>query len=104
VEVRHDEGVAIHVVPKPCAVAREGEGEASAGECAGQPSSPEKILSRTPTSLRRRKAIRRRALSREIRWSGVVGEPGMRRRFLFGNREIPRLTLAGLPPGSLSGR
>ncbi len=63
-QVRHDEGVAIHIGPKPCAVAREGGGEASAGECTGQPLSPEKILSRTPTSLRRRKAILREALER----------------------------------------
>jgi hypothetical protein len=37
VQVRCDEGVAIHIGPKPCAVTREGGGEASAGERAGQP-------------------------------------------------------------------
>ena len=37
--VRHDEGVAIRIGPEPCAVIREGVGEASAGERAGQPSS-----------------------------------------------------------------
>ena len=31
-QVRCDEGVAIHIGPKPCACAREGAGEASAGE------------------------------------------------------------------------
>lgn len=35
--VRHDEGLAIRIGPEPCAVAREGVGEASAGERAGQP-------------------------------------------------------------------
>ncbi len=35
--VRHDEGVAIRVGPEPCAVARAGAGEASAGDGAGQP-------------------------------------------------------------------
>jgi hypothetical protein len=37
VQVPYDEGVATHIDPEPCAVAREGGGEASAGECAGQP-------------------------------------------------------------------
>lgn len=40
-QVCHDEGVAIHIGPEPCAVAREGDGEASAGERAGQPLSRE---------------------------------------------------------------
>ena len=45
-KVRHDEGSAIHVGPMPCAAAREGASEASAGECIGQPLSREtnKIL------------------------------------------------------------
>jgi hypothetical protein len=41
VEVRCDEGVAIHIGPKPCVCAREGAGEASAGERKGQPLSRE---------------------------------------------------------------
>jgi hypothetical protein len=36
VQVRCDEGVAIHIGPKLCACAREGAGEASAGERIGQ--------------------------------------------------------------------
>ena len=36
-QVRCDEGVAIHIGPKPCVVVREGAGEASAGEYTGQP-------------------------------------------------------------------
>lgn len=36
-QVRCDEGVAIHIGPEPCVVAREGAGEASAGEYIGQP-------------------------------------------------------------------
>ena len=38
-QVRCDEGVAIHIGPEPCAVTREGVSEASAGGCIGQPSS-----------------------------------------------------------------
>jgi hypothetical protein len=41
VRVRRSEGVAIHIGPKPCAGIREDVGEASAGECIGQPSSRE---------------------------------------------------------------
>jgi hypothetical protein len=41
VEVRRNEGVAIHIGPKPCAGIREDVGEASAGERIGQPLSRE---------------------------------------------------------------
>jgi hypothetical protein len=37
VRVPYDEGIAIRIGPEPCAGAREGAGEASAGECTGQP-------------------------------------------------------------------
>jgi hypothetical protein len=37
VQVHYDEGVAIRIGPEPCAGIREGVGEASAGERAGQP-------------------------------------------------------------------
>ena len=40
-QVRCDEGVAIHIGPKPCVCVREGAGEASAGERMGQPLSRE---------------------------------------------------------------
>ena len=42
-QVPHDEGVAIRIGPKPCAVIREGGGEASAGEHTGQPLSRENL-------------------------------------------------------------
>jgi len=41
VKVHCSEGVAIYIGPKPCAGIREGVGEASAGERAGQPLSHE---------------------------------------------------------------
>jgi hypothetical protein len=40
----YDEGVAIHIGPEPCVGSREGIGEASAGERAGQPSSRESLV------------------------------------------------------------
>ncbi len=39
--VHCDEGVAIHIGPEPCVGTREGAGEASVGECIGQPLSRE---------------------------------------------------------------
>ena len=38
---RHGEGVANHIGPEPCAVVREDLGEASVGDCIGQPLSRE---------------------------------------------------------------
>jgi len=43
VKVRYDEGLAIHIGPEPCAGTREGGGEASVGECMGQPLSRESL-------------------------------------------------------------
>ena len=43
-QVRCDEGIANHIGPEPCAGAREGVGEASAGVHAGQPLSRERAL------------------------------------------------------------
>jgi hypothetical protein len=37
VRVPYDEGVATRIGPEPCAGVREGVGEASVGECIGQP-------------------------------------------------------------------
>jgi hypothetical protein len=41
VRVHYDEGIAIHIGPEPCGGTREGIGEASAGDRAGQPLSRE---------------------------------------------------------------
>jgi hypothetical protein len=41
VQVRRDEGVAIHIGPEPCVSSREAAGEASAGGRTGQPLSRE---------------------------------------------------------------
>ena len=43
-QVPYGEGVAIHIGPEPCADAREGAGEASAGERAGQPLNHERPI------------------------------------------------------------
>jgi hypothetical protein len=52
VQVHHDEGVANHIGPKPCADIREGISEASAGERAGQVSSRESYLTPDADAIR----------------------------------------------------
>jgi hypothetical protein len=93
VEVRYDEGIANHIGPEPCGVTREGGVEASAGDRIGQPLSRERVLSREPTLSTERKAIRRGAISRAPSRLGVVVDPGMCGRSLYGNREISRLAM-----------
>ncbi len=43
-QVPYGEGVATHIGPEPCADVREGVGEASAGECTGQPLNRERPI------------------------------------------------------------
>ena len=91
-QVRHDEGVASHIGPEPCAFVREGKGEASAGERIGQPLSRERNLSRVPTPYPERKATPKGTLIARPGRPGVVEDPGMCARSLRGNREISRVT------------
>ena len=103
-EVLYDEGVASHIAPEPCVMSREEQGEASAGDRAGWPSSRERSIYRTPTGLRTRKATRGAALSRVASRSGVVGDPSMHGRSLPGNREISSPTGGGAHRRSALGR
>ncbi len=43
-EVRHDEGIANRIVPKPCIGGREASGEASVGDGTGQPLSRDRNI------------------------------------------------------------
>ena len=96
-QVSYDEGVAIHIGPKSCAVAREGFGEALTGERIGQPLSRESFQTWVPTPCIRRKATRQGATSRAPGRPGVVRDPGMCRRSVHGNREISRSTARQQP-------
>jgi len=98
VQVPCDEGVAIHIGPESCAVAREGLSEALTGKRIGQPLSRESFLFWVPTPCRSWKATRLGASSRAFRRPGVVRDPGMCRRSLRGNREISRSTVWQQPP------
>ena len=57
-EVRCDEGGAIHIGPGPCGVGREVGSEAAVGDGAGQPSSHVIPQSRVPTPFARWQATR----------------------------------------------
>jgi hypothetical protein len=104
VKVLYDEDLASHIAPEPCVVSREGQVEASAGDRAGWPSSRERALSRVPTVLPDWKATRTAALTRATVRPGVVRDPSMHGRSLFGNREISLLTDGGAHRRSAQGR
>ena len=90
-QVPCDEGVAIHIGPESCAVAREGLSEALTGERIGQPLSRESFLFWVPTPCIWWKATHSGAIARAPGRPGVVADPGMCGSFLYGNREVPRL-------------
>jgi hypothetical protein len=94
VRVRCSERVATYAGPESCATDCEVGGEALTGELPGWVLSHEMTF-RMPTLFRERKAIRGLASSRAELRSGVVGDPSMAGRSLFGNREVSRLTGGG---------
>jgi hypothetical protein len=96
VQVRCNEGIAIHIGPEPCIGIREDAGEASAGEHAGQQLSHESFMFQVPTLSVKWKATRKGALLRAPGRPGGVGEPGMCARSVHGNREISGLTSRGI--------
>jgi hypothetical protein len=92
VQVHYGEGVAIRIGPKPCVGTREGDGEASAGECAGQPLSRESKIVPSADVVRITEGnTRSGASARAPARLGVVEDPGMRRNFLHGSREASGL-------------
>ena len=92
VQVRYDEGVAIHIGPEPCVAVRNDGGEASVGECIGQPLSLVKIHTLGADAVAKAEGNTYGHATRAPGRPGVVEEPGMCRSSLRGNREIPRLT------------
>ena len=102
--VRHDEGVANHIGPEPCAVVREDIGEASVGDRIGQPLSREidVILGADAVLLAEGNTDGRVIASARPAQRGR--DPGMCGRSLCGNREISCLTRAVRRSWSASGR
>jgi hypothetical protein len=91
VEVHYDEDVASHVGPEPCGVTREDGGEASVGECAGQPLSRERMFIPSADAVNWAEGNMEGCAMQVPSQLGVVGDPGMCRSSLRGNREVPRL-------------
>ena len=92
-QVPHSKGVANPVVPESCVVHREVQLEALTGVRAGQPLSRVRNSIRLPTPSDPRKATRTGAPSQALVRPGVVVDPGMHARSLYGNREISSLTV-----------
>ena len=90
-QVHYDEGVAIHIGPEPCAGVREGVGEASAGERAGQPLSRESEIIPGADAVLIAEGNTDGRVMRERpdgpAWSETLA---CARRSLRGNREISR--------------
>ena len=89
-QVHYDEGVANHIGPEPCVVDREVGSEASAGERIGQPLSHERYTPREADAVRRAEGNRAGRVNASARPLGVVRDPGMCGRSLYGNRDISR--------------
>ena len=91
-QVRYDEGVANHIGLEPCAVAREGGGEASVEEHTGQPLSLAKILIPGADAV----ANAEGNTGGRVNASTQTARRGRRTwhvwKLAAGNREIPRLT------------
>jgi hypothetical protein len=94
VKVRYGEGVANHIGPEPCIAGRKAGGEASAGERIGQPLSRVRIIPGAD-AVPMAEGNMPSTLTRVLVQPGVVRDPGMCRRSLCGNREIPRPTSGG---------
>jgi hypothetical protein len=87
VKVHRDEGVASRIGPESCAVIREGYGEASTGECTGQPLSRERSEIPGADAVQRAEGNTCGRASASACRPGVVEDPGICRRSLHGNRE-----------------
>jgi hypothetical protein len=97
VQVHCDEGIAIHIGPEPCGGLREDVGEASVGECIGQPWSREKSFDPEADALDNAEGNREKRSSASVNPSGVVEDPGMCGSSLHGNREVSGLTCGWTP-------
>ncbi len=91
VKVHCDEGLANHIGPEPCVVAREGGCEASVGVHVGQPWSHEMVYFPDADVLQYAEGNTYGRAIASARRSGVVEDPGMHVSALRGNREISRL-------------
>ena len=87
----YDSGIATHIGPESCGVARKGGVEALAGERAGRGFSRERNLLRDADAVRRSGRLHRVHRYREVYQSPARSEtPSTYGNTSRGNREIPR--------------
>ena len=99
-KVHHDEGVAIHIGPEHVRwLSVKTATKRRQGRASGQPLSRERSYIRSADAVPARKATRSGAPSRAPGRPGVVGDPGMCGRSLYGNREISGRPAADRRPG-----
>ena len=92
-KVRHDEGVANRIGPEPCAGAREGTGEASVGECIGQPLSRDRLMISGADAVVRAEGNTYERDSASVRMARRGRRPWhVQTLFVSGNRESSRST------------
>ena len=95
--VRYVEGLAIHSGPESCAVTREGFGEALTGVRTGQVLSRERMMIPGADIITDMESKTDGRVMRAPGRPGVVADPGMCGRSLYGNREILGVAGKGLP-------
>ena len=78
-QVPYDEGVANHIGPESCAVAREVLGEALTGECIGQPLSRERVERRAGAEGNASQQSADRAQNRANRVAGAGARTASRK-------------------------
>jgi hypothetical protein len=98
VRVHYDEGVAIRIGPEPCAGVREGTGEASVGECTGQPLSRERLLIPGADAVEWAEGNTYGRDSASVRMARRGRRPGMCRRSLSLGTGRARVRPLGLRP------
>jgi hypothetical protein len=100
VRVHCDEGVAIRIGPEPCAGVREGTGEASAGECTGQPLSRERHKIPGADAVEWAEGNTYGRASASVRMARCGRRPWHVQTLLVsGNREISRSTARSMAAG-----
>jgi hypothetical protein len=100
VKVHYDEGVANRIGPEPCVGAREGTGEASAGERIGQPLSRERLLFLGADAVYRAEGNTYGRASASVRMARRGRRPWHVQTLLVsGNREISRSTARSMAAG-----
>jgi hypothetical protein len=104
VQAPYSEGLANHIGPESCAMRREVQGEALAGECAGWAIEPRKSINRGADAVASAEGNTGRHVKRVLHRPCVVEDPSMRRSSVYGNREVSPLTTARAARRSASGR